>query len=309
MIEARQLKYFLAVASARNFSRAADDLHISQPPLSRQIRLLEKQIGTALFDRSSQGVELTAAGAFLAERAPALLNELEEIERDVRAIGEGSMGVLRLGFVGTATHQLMPQLLKQITAQLPEVEVRVSREKLTPDLERLLSTRQLDAAVLRPPVSSPDIALESFGVDDFMLAVHPGHPLYDHEGTIPFTDLVEHPIIAFKEGSAAEQIIRHAAHQAGFELTVAHHAPETSTVLALVSAGLGIALVPHGSIPQPMGTLRMREISGGPTIGLALAWLRGNRSPILRQLKPLLDTATLHARNIQQEEHHQSGQD
>ncbi|MBD8029798.1 LysR family transcriptional regulator [Corynebacterium gallinarum] len=309
MIEARQLKYFLAVASARNFSRAADDLHISQPPLSRQIRLLEKQIGTALFDRSSQGVELTAAGAFLAERAPTLLNELEEIERDVRAIGEGSMGVLRLGFVGTATHQLMPQLLKQITTQLPEVEVRVSGEKLTPDLERLLSTRQLDAAVLRPPVSSPDIELESFGVDDFMLAVHPGHPLYDHEGTIPFTDLVEHPIIAFKEGSAAEQIIRHAAHQVGFELTVAHHAPETSTVLALVSAGLGIALVPHGSIPQPMGTLRMREISGGPTIGLALAWLRGNRSPILRQLKPLLDTATLHARNIQQEEHHQSGQD
>lgn len=213
-------------------------------------------------------MELTAAGAFLTERAPALLNELEEIERDVRAIGEGSMGVLRLGFVGTATHQLMPQLLKQITTQLPEVEVRVSGEKLTPDLERLLSTRQLDAAVLRPPVSSPDIELESFGVDDFMLAVHPGHPLYDHEGTIPFADLVEHPIIAFKEGSAAEQIIRHAAHQAGFELTVAHHAPETSTVLALVSAGLGIALVPHGSIPQPMGTLRMREISGDPPSAL-----------------------------------------
>lgn len=297
MIEARQLKYFLAVATARNFSRAAEDLHISQPPLSRQIKMLEDQIGTVLFERSSQGVELTAAGAFLAERAPAIVHELQELEQDVRAVGEGSTGILRLGFVGTATYQLMPQLLKEIKAQLPGVEVRVSGEKLTPDLELLLLARKIDAAVLRPPVSSPEIELESFGVDDFILAAGPDHPLFHHQGPIPFTHLADYPLIAFQSGSAAEQIIKHAAHQAGFELTVAQHAPETSTVLALVAAGFGIAMVPRGSMPDPMGDLRMCEVSGGPTIGLALAWLKGHQSPILRQLKPLLEAAAVRSRN------------
>lgn len=292
MIDVRHLHYFLAVARARHFSRAADDLGVSQPSLSRQIKMLEKRLGTDLFERSSQGVFLTPAGEFLAERAPALLNELDALERDVRAVGEGSSGVLRLGFVGTATFQLMPKLLARIHAELPNVDARVSGEKLTPDLERLLLTRQLDAVVLRPPVSSPEIELESFGEDDFTLAVGPDHPLLGRHGAIPFSALADYPIVAFQQGSAAELIVRRAADDAGFELHIAQHAPETSTVLSLVAAGMGVALVPRGSIPRPMGKLQMLEISGGPTIGLAMAWVRGNTSPLLRRIKPLLaDTA------------------
>lgn len=296
MIDARHLKYFLAVAHARNFSRAAEDLNISQPPLSRQIKILEKQIGTPLFERSNQGVQLTPAGTYLAERAPALLNELEELERDVSAIGQGSMGVLRLGFVGTATFQLMPQLLKEIKTRLPDVEVQVSGEKLTPELERLLLARKLDAVVLRPPVVSPDIELEGFGTDNFTLAVYPEHPLADRTGPIPFREMARYPIVAFQKGSAAEQILHHAAHQAGFTLRVAQHAPETSTVLALVAAGMGVAMVPQGSIPDPMGDIKMLEISDGPAIGLAMAWLKGNHSPILRKIKPLLEAAAAQSR-------------
>lgn len=301
MIESRHLQYFLAVAHSRNFSRAAADLGISQPPLSRQIKMLENRIGAALFERSSQGVHLTPAGVFLAERAPALLNELEDLERDVRAIGAGSAGALRLGFVGTATFQLMPKLLKEIKTQLPNIEVRVSGEKLTPDLERLLLERKIDAAVLRPPVSSPEMELESFGVDDFTLAAGPDHPLLELEGPIPFSMLADYAVIAFQEGSAAEQVVRKAAHQAGFDLRVAQHAPETSTVLALVAAGVGVALVPRGSIPQPMGSLHMLDITGGPTIGLSMAWLKGNQSPILRRIKPLLAAAAEHSRGVKQQ--------
>lgn len=301
MIESRHLQYFLAVAHARNFSRAAENLGISQPPLSRQIKMLENRIGAALFERSSQGVALTPAGVFLADRAPALLNELEDLERDVSAIGAGSAGVLRLGFVGTATFQLMPKLLKEIKTQLPNIEVRVSGEKLTPELERLLLARKIDAAVLRPPVSSPEMELESFGMDDFTLAVGSGHPLLEQKGPIPFSALADYALIAFQEGSAAEQIVRKAAHQAEFELRIAQHAPETSTVLALVAAGIGAALVPRGSIPQPIGSLQMLEIADGPTIGLAMAWLKGNQSPILRRIKPLLAAAAEHSRGVKQQ--------
>lgn len=297
MVEIRHLQYFLAVARARHFSRAAEDLGISQPPLSRQIKMLENRLGTDLFKRSSQGVFLTPPGEFLAERAPALLNELEALERDTRAVGEGSMGVLRLGFVGTATFQLMPKLLTRIHEELPGVEVRVSGEKITPDLERLLLARQLDAVVLRPPVSSPEIELESFGEDDFTLAVGPDHPLLEHDGAIPFTALADYLIVAFQKGSAAEQIVHKAASDAGFDLHIAQHAPETSTVLALVAAGMGVALVPRGSIPRPMGRLQMLEISGGPTIGLSMAWLRGNKSPLLRNIKPLLADVTEQSRH------------
>lgn len=301
MIETRHLHYFLAVSRSRNFSRAAEELGISQPPLSRQIKTLEARLGTRLFERSSQGVLLTSAGEFLAERAPALLNELGILERDVRAVGEGSMGALRLGFVGTATFQLMPNLLKRIKEQLPDVDVHVSGEKLTPQIERMLLNRDLDAAVLRPPVSSPEMELESFGEDDFTLAVGPDHPLLEHDEPIPFAALADYPVVTFQQGSAAEQVVATAAKEAGFKLHVAQHAPETSTVLALAAAGIGMALVPRGSIPHPMGKLRMLEISGGPTIGLAMAWVKGNQSPILHRIKPLLANVAEHSRGMKEQ--------
>ncbi|AKK09525.1 LysR family transcriptional regulator [Corynebacterium testudinoris] len=296
MIESRQLLYFLAVARAKNFSRAAEALEISQPPLSRQIKSLEDRLDTTLFYRSSQGVELTSAGEFLAEQAPALINEMRDLERDVHAIGSGRAGVLRLGFVGTATFQLMPKLLVEIKDRLPNIEVRVSGEKLTPELENLLLKRKIDAAILRPPVSSHEIVLESFGIDDFSLAVGPHHPLLKIDGPVPFSLLAEHTIVAFQEGSAAEQITRRAANRAGFNLQIAQHAPETSTVLALVASGIGVAIVPRGSIPEPMGVLRMLDLSDGPKIGLSMAWLKDNRSPILRRLLPMIKVAALESR-------------
>lgn len=287
MLETRHLQYFLAVARTGNFSRAAESLGIAQPPLSRQIKLLERRLSTELFERTPWGVVPTATGKYLAERAPAVLNELQELEDDIHAMAGGASGVLRIGFVGTASYGIMPQLVAGIRQEMPDVEVRVSGEKLTPDLERLLLNRKLDAAVLRPPVTSRQLELEDFGTDDFTLVVAAGHPLAATSGPVDFADLKDHDYIAFQEGSAAEKIIREAADGAGFELRVVQHVPETATVLALVAAGMGVALLPKGSVPAA-DVLRTVEVSGGPQIGLSLAWLRGHQSPILRSIRPIL---------------------
>lgn len=297
MLETRQLQYFLAVAKAGNFSRAAEELRIAQPPLSRQIKLLEKRLNAELFERTPQGAILTPAGKFLAERTPAVLNELQELEDDVRAIAGGVSGVLRIGFVGTASYGIMPKLVARIRHELPEVEVRVSGEKLTPELERLLLGRKLDAAVLRPPVTSQQLELEDFGVDEFTLVVSPVHPLAGSAGPVNFTELKDHDYIAFQEGSAAETIIREAARDAGFELRIVQHVPETATVLALVAAGVGIALLPKGSVPKATEVLRTMEVTGGPQIGLSLAWLRGHQSPILRRIRPILEELAAQSRS------------
>ena len=129
MVELRHLRYFLAVAEEKHFGRAADRLHMAQPPLSNQIKQLEAELGTVLFERTTRRVDLTEAGALLMERARQILADVEATEIDVAEVGRGAAGVLRLGVSGTATYRLMPEV------------VRVARERLA---QRIASGRDDD---------------------------------------------------------------------------------------------------------------------------------------------------------------------
>ena len=118
MVELRHLRYFLAVAEEKHFGRAADRLHMAQPPLSSQIKQLEAELETLLLERTTRKVELTEAGALLMERARQILAEVEATKHDVAEVGRGAAGILRVGFAGTATYRLMPEI------------VRVARERM-----------------------------------------------------------------------------------------------------------------------------------------------------------------------------------
>jgi DNA-binding transcriptional LysR family regulator len=153
----RRLGYFVAVAEELSFTRAAQRLHMAQPPLSQQIALLEREIGTPLFDRSRRTIRLTPAGAALLPEARRLLGDLDETVRMVRGVGEGTTGRLTVGFVPSAINGVLPDLLREFRATHPAVELTL-REMAPDALLRAVHDRRLDVAVLYLPISDPDLA-------------------------------------------------------------------------------------------------------------------------------------------------------
>lgn len=150
-MELRHLRYFRVVAEELHFGRAADRLHIAQPPLSQQIRQLEAELGVTLFFRTTRNVELTAAGRDYFDRTVAILRAVDDAGERARQIAAGSLGRLAIGCVGSATYSLLPQLVRAMHEELPEIDVNLRGEMLAPDQIAALNSGKIDLALLRPP--------------------------------------------------------------------------------------------------------------------------------------------------------------
>src|SRR5258706_1028887 len=184
-----QLRYFIAVAERLHFGRAAQALHISQPPLSRAIRALESRLGVALFVRSRRRVELTPEGARLLEEARRMLGQLERAVLELRAIAAGAQGRLRIGFVSLADYGVLPNLLKAFKAARPAVRLAL-REMLSPEQAAALAAGELDFGLLLPPVAGAE-ALEHVVVqrERFVAALPPTHRLARARGPLAVSAL------------------------------------------------------------------------------------------------------------------------
>src|SRR5699024_4126200 len=253
MVELRHLRYFLAVAEEKHFGRAADRLHMAQPPLSSQIKQLETELGTLLLERTTRKVELTDAGALLMKRARQILADVEATKTDVGEIGRGAAGVLRVGFSGTATYRLMPEIVRVARERFPLVRLQISGEMLTPQMEEGLLENRLDAAILRPPVQSTEISLEEIQESRLVVALNRQHPLADSSGPLNVSELANENIVGYPRGSSVSSVVSELTRQAGFRPHIVQEATETSTLIALVGAGLGVAFVP-GSQSLPLNS-------------------------------------------------------
>src|SRR3954468_23565938 len=151
--EIREMRYFMAVAERLHFGRAAQALHISQPPLSRAIRGLEERLGVALFARTRRRVELTAEGGRFVEEARRMIGQLERAVLELRGMASGEQGRLRIGFVSLADYGVLPGLLKRYKAARPQVRLAL-REMLSPEQGAALAAGELDFGLLLPPVSA-----------------------------------------------------------------------------------------------------------------------------------------------------------
>lgn len=244
-MELRQLRYFIAVAEAGTFSRAAEMLHISQPPLSVQIKALEDELGVRLLDRTPRGASLTTAGNVFFKEARAALTRLEHAKSDAVRAERGDIGLLSIGFVSIADYGVLPPALKSFRSSRPLVEVQL--HELTTDAQiRELRASRLDLGIALGPVDEPDMQFEHLLHEELVLAAPARHPLVGGEGTIDLRVLSKESFIIPPRDIAPGLYDRIHDHcrSVGFTPRITQHARQMQTVISLVSIGMGFALVP-----------------------------------------------------------------
>ena len=285
-MELRHLHYFIAVAEELHFSRAAERLRISQPPLSQQIRNLEDELGIKLFERTKRQVHLTEAGKVFLERSYLVLAQLEQTIDVTQRIGRGEIGRLEVGFVGSATYTVLPDILIVFREQFPAVELRL-HELTTAQQIRALHHKQIDIGIVRSAIIEPGLSVECILQESLILALPETHRL-SAQARVSLYTLKDELFILFpaKMGPVFYEQIINICQQAGFHPKVAQEAVQMQTIISLVAAGLGIAFVPasvqnfcrNGVIYRPL-----QEQT--PKTGLHLAWLQHNSSPTIRAFR------------------------
>jgi DNA-binding transcriptional LysR family regulator len=273
-----QLRYFIAVAERLHFGRAAEALHISQPPLSRAIRALEGRLGVALFARTRRRVELTAEGGRFLEEARRMIAQLERAVLELRGMARGEHGRLRVGFVSLADYGVLPGLLKSFKTARPRVALAL-REMLSPEQSFALAAGELDFGLLLPPV--PESARLEYIVvqrERFVAALPSRHPLARGPGKLAVSDLAGEPLVMVPRDIAPGlyDIVTGLVARAGISLNVAQEAIQMQTVVSLVSSGLGAAIVPESVANLGRRGVTYRYLSDRhPRLDLWLAWPRG----------------------------------
>ena len=298
-MELRHVRYFVAVAEERSFTRAAERLSIAQSPLSQQIRKLERELGVELFLRSTRSVQLTHAGTIFYERARYLLSSSDSAAEATRKAALGELGQLSLGFTGSATYELLPALVRAFHARNPNVSLELHSEMLTPAQVEALEQHRIDVGVLRPPVNAPGVVVEVLRDEPLVVLLPVAHPLAGSR-SVALESLRDETFVGYpgKPLSTLHSVMLSACQQAGFTPRIGQEAAETATLVALVAAGLGVALVPasvqhlriHGAVYVPLASPRV-------SVQLALAYRAGEVSPLVRRY---LETARTLARGWDQ---------
>jgi DNA-binding transcriptional LysR family regulator len=284
-VELRHLRYFIAVAEERHFGRAAERLHIAQPPLSQQIRRFEEVIGEPLLFRTTRSVQLAPAGEVLLERGREILAAVDSAVEDARRAARGEYGRLAIGFTGSCTYAMLPALAAALGKELPGVVLDLRGEMLTPAQVARLVDGTLDLGLLRPPVTERAISLEVLRSEPLLAVLPESHPLASSEA-IPLELLEGEPFVTYPSHfrSVVHDAVEDACAAHGFKPTAAHEVAETSTLVSFVAAGLGVSLVPasvrnmtiEGAVYRPL----VRDTT---RVELALAWRRDDDRPVLER--------------------------
>ncbi len=282
-MELRQLRYFVVVAEELHFGRAAERLHLAQPALSRQIQNLEHEIGFQLFLRTKRRVQLTAAGAVMLDQARLLLARADEAVQAARLAARGRTGWLAVGFVGSATYDVLPASLQRFRQRSPGVEISLA-EMTTADQIVALREKRIHVGFVRPPVKGDELALETIAREPVLVALPSGHALARRR-EVPLKSL------------APEGFILHPRHprpswidyciglcqRAGFEPRIVQETIEIQTSISLVAAGIGVSLVPAAVAKMPRrGVVYRGLVRPSPTTELIAAYRGDEASPVLQ---------------------------
>lgn len=274
-MELRQLRQFVVLAETLNFHRAAERLHMAQPPLSTSVRKLEDELGVVLFNRDPRGLSITAAGQILLEHARRALRDVDELRRSATECATGEQGRLVLGFAGTSSYAVLPDLIPRFQELYPRVKL-VLHESTTRELIVDLAQHTVDVALLRTPLfDACDAELLTVENDHFVLAVHPGNALA-RRNSITLADLNGQPLITYSREKVPgmHAVLMLAFRHAGITPKVVQEVVQVPTAIGLVESGLGMALVPSATARYALTTVKLLPITDLPRtldIGIALA--------------------------------------
>lgn len=289
MFDLYRLRCFIVLAEELHFHRAAIRLNMTQPPLSRQIQLLEHEVGVPLFRRSSRQVELTPAGKVFHREAERLLAIAEKARLIARRVAQGETGTVSLAFTAASSYAFLPRLVALAKSRLPEVDL-VLREMVTIEQIEALQSGRVDLGFLRPPVLRSGLTGTRVLREPLLLAIPADHPLAAREA-IAMTELDRLPFVTFSpvEGRYFHNLIDSQFQAAGIAPDYVQYVIQAHSMLALVSAGIGIAAVPasaqslhpDGVVFRPFPALDARS-------ELLLAWREDNANPAADAIRALI---------------------
>lgn len=288
-MELRHLLYFQAVAEELNFRKAADRLFISQPGLSRQIKQLEEELQVRLLNRNRKKVTLTAAGSYLLEEVDFVINHLENVKTQLKEIDLGKSGELRIGFLGSAANQILPNLLGKINAQ--ESGISTSLEELSNGVQvELIQKDKIDLGFVRLDTVPEGLKMKSVLRDSFSIVIPEEHPIHPPD-FISMDQFSKESFILFSSDYSQyyfDQIIG-ICRDAGFFPTIRHKSVHALTIFRLVEQGMGVAIVPSSLKEGYQLKVRFLEI---PNIRqfteLSVIWGPDNRNPALSRVLKLI---------------------
>nr|WP_221380689.1 LysR family transcriptional regulator [Actinoplanes polyasparticus] len=292
-MELRYFAAFVAVAEELHFGRAARRLHMAQPPLSQMIRQLEKELGVQLFERSTRVVRLTSAGETFLEPARRVLDDIDMAKRAANGAKAGKCGRVTIGFDGASSYAALPRLSQSVRAAHPGLDLML---KVQPDPSAVLEALaegKLDLGFVRMPVNRLGLRTRIIGNDELVCVLPADHP-FAGKDEIDVADLAHDPFVSLpaNTGSPLREAMMRACESAGFTPEVVQEAPDTNTVLALVSAGVGVTLTLKSADYLCQGGLVYLPLRGRTVwLHAALAWRADNPSAVLREVLAVAEQA------------------
>lgn len=296
MFEIGQLRCFVAVAEELHFSRAAERLNMTQPPLSRQIQLLEHSVGAQLIDRSSRVVKLTAAGKAFLPEAARILRMSEEAGLMARRVARGEQGSLAIGFTSASGYTLLPEVVRSLRERTPNIALTLKELVSTAQVEAL-NAGLLDMALMRPHALQGELVSLPIKTEGMLLAV-PADEAAQWPQQPTLACLHQRPFIMYSpyEARPFYQMLTARFEQAGVVPDVVEHIGQVHTMLALVSAGVGAALVSESCLRLQFDGIVYRPMQT-EAVSTVCTYRRDNENPILqvfiRELLPQIQRNNL----------------
>ncbi len=287
MFTLTQLSSFVAVAEELHFGRAAERMQMTQPPLSRQIQLLEKDLGVRLLDRTNRSVRLTPAGRAFLNEARRILRQAQHATLAVRQVSAGEAGSIAIGFTAASAYSMLDTLLETARGAMPGVEI-VLREMITRDQFEALAEHGLDLGLVRPPVTDPDLRSRVAVRERLLAALPAGHPLAAGDQPLDIADFDGQDVLMYSplEARYFHELLIGIFRSAGVVPVHSQYLSQVHSILALVDGGWGVALVPEAAARLRYAGVVFKEVHpvDAEPVELTLAWRKNNDNPALHAL-------------------------
>lgn len=283
-MELRQLQYFMKVANKEHVTQAAEELHVAQSAVSRQIHQLERELGVELFKQKGRNLQLTAVGQLFCSRIETVLKDLDRAVAEVHEFLDPEQGEIRLGFPHSLGVHLLPGIIAEFKKHFPNVRFRLKQGMYT-TLIRDVITAEVDLAFISPlPEQHEQIEGRVLLTEELFAILPPGHPLAG-ETEIALQQLKDDKFILFSKGYSLRPIVLHACLEAGFMPKIAFEGEETDTIRGLVAAGMGVSLLPEMALFQTGNLEPIRVTLGSPKVTrtIGMIYRSGDKLPLVAQ--------------------------